>query len=55
MITQPIPTSFPCPTDDIFSLPTKEELVSALNDILSIPSKLKAELAKAGSKMSDNK
>lgn len=53
MITQPIPTSFPCPTDDIFSLPTKEELVSALNDILSIPSKLKAELAKAGSEIAE--
>ena len=39
-----IPSSFPCPTDDIFSLPSKEDLVNAFNQIAQIPSEIKSFL-----------
>ena len=32
-----IPSKFPCPAGDIISLPTKKELVDALNKIAQIP------------------
>ena len=38
-----IPTGLVCPEGDIFSLPTKAELVNALNDIVSIPAKVRAQ------------
>ena len=50
MTTQPtynvpqIPSSFPCPTDDIFSLPTKEDIVNAFNELAQIPSDIKSFL-----------
>ncbi len=50
--TVKVPSSFPCPTDDIFSLPSKEELVNAINSITQIPSKLKVYLVEAGSEIS---
>jgi hypothetical protein len=49
--TVQIPSSLPCPGDDIFSLPTKEDLVNALNKIAQIPSQLKVEMAKLGSEI----
>ena len=39
-----IPSSFPCPTDDIFSLPTKEDIVNAFNELAQIPSEIKSFL-----------
>ena len=39
-----VPSSFPCPTDDIFSLPTKEDLVNAFGEISKIPSEISAFL-----------
>ena len=38
-----IPTGLVCPEGDIFTLPTKAELVNALNDIVSIPAKVRAQ------------
>ena len=46
--TVQVPSSFPCPPDDIFSLPSKEELVNFINSIAQIPSKLKVEMVKLG-------
>ena len=37
-----VPSAFPCPPGDIFSLPTKEDLVNAINKIAQIPGELKA-------------
>jgi len=47
-MTVQIDTAFACPNDDIFSLPTKEDLVNAINKITQIPSKLKVEMVKLG-------
>ena len=47
-MTVQIDTAFVCPNDDIFSLPTKEDLVNAINKIAQIPSKLKVEMVKMG-------
>jgi len=47
-MTVQIDTAFACPNDDIFSLPTKEDLVNAINKIAQIPSKLKVEMVKLG-------
>lgn len=47
-MTVQIDTAFACPNDDIFSLPTKEDLVNAINKIAQIPSKLKVEMVKMG-------
>ena len=38
------PTAFGCPPETIFSLPTKEEIVNAINKIAQIPSKLRVYL-----------
>ena len=51
-ITLQVPSSFACPNDDIFSLPTREDLVNAINDIAKIPSELKAEAVKLGDELS---
>lgn len=47
-MTVQIDTAFACPNDDIFSLPTKEDLVNAINKIAQIPSMLKVEMVKMG-------
>ena len=39
-----IPSAFPCPPGDIFNLPTKEELLNAINKIAQIPSEIKSFL-----------
>ena len=49
--TVQVPSSFPCPPDDIFSLPTKEELVKFINSIAQIPSKLRVEMVKLGKEL----
>jgi len=49
--TVKIDTSFACPNDDIFSLPTKEDLTNAINKIAQIPSKLKVEMVKMGEEL----
>ena len=51
---QPIPSSFPCPTDDIFSLPTKEDLVNGINDIGKIPSQLRVFLVEVGDEIAED-
>ena len=52
-LEETIAGSFPCPEGDIFSLPTKEEIVNAFNEIAALPGKMigkvqemKAEKAK---------
>ena len=50
-MTVQIDTAFACPNDDIFSLPTKEDLVNAINKIAQIPSKLKVEMVKMGEEL----
>ena len=48
MTTEPakieVPTMIPCPEGDIFSIPTKADLVNAFSKIGQIPSKLEAKL-----------
>lgn len=51
--TVSIPQELTCPEDDIFSLPTKEDLVNALNKIAQIPSKLRVEIVQLGDKITD--
>ncbi len=46
-----IPSEFPCPAGDIISLPTKKELVDALNKIAQIPSKLKVYMVELGDEL----
>ena len=48
-----IPSSFPCPTDDIFSLPTKEDLVNGITDIAKIPSDLRVFLVEVGDQITE--
>ena len=36
-LEESIPSSFPCPEGDIFSLPTKADLINAFNEIASLP------------------
>ena len=43
-LEESIPSSFPCPEGDIFSLPTKADLINAFNEIASLPGKLDAKL-----------
>ena len=38
-----VPTGLVCPEGDIFTFPSKADLVNALNDIVSIPAKLKLQ------------
>ena len=47
-MTVQIDTAFVCPNDDIFSIPTKKDLVNAINKIAQIPSMLKVEMVKMG-------
>ena len=51
--TTTIPSELTCPEDDFCSLPTKEELVNALNKIAQIPSKLKVEIVKLGDEITE--
>lgn len=51
-ITVQVPSSFPCPNDDIFSIPTREDLTNMTNKILEIPKDLKLEMAKLGDEIS---
>ena len=39
-----IPSALACPEGDIFSLPTKEEIVNAFNEIAAIPGQLQAKV-----------
>ena len=39
-----IPSALACPEGDIFSLPTKEDIVNAFNEIAAIPGQLQAKL-----------
>ena len=43
-LDEEISDSFPCPEGDIFSLPTKDEIVNAFNDILELPGKMMGKL-----------
>jgi len=43
-LEEEISDSFPCPEGDIFSLPTKDEIVNAFNDILELPGKMMGKL-----------
>ena len=43
-LQESIPSSFPCPDGDIFSLPTKADLINAFNEIAALPGKLDAKL-----------
>ncbi len=49
--TATIPTELSCPEADIFSLPTKEDLVNSFNKLAQIPSKLKVEMAELGDEL----
>ena len=40
-----LPLSFPCPTDDIFSIPKVEDLLKPLLEIAQLPDKLDAKIA----------
>jgi hypothetical protein len=44
-LTIELPTSLPCPTDDIFSIPKLEDLLKPLQEIAQLPEKLDAKLA----------
>ena len=39
-----IPSALACPEGDIFSLPTKEDIVNAFNEIAAIPGQLQAKV-----------
>ena len=41
---KPIPERFNCPPGTIFDLPTKEDLVNAIQDIAKIPADLRVFL-----------
>ena len=45
---KPIPEKFNCPPGTIFDLPTKEDLVNAIQDIAKIPSDLRVFLVEVG-------
>ena len=49
-----IPSSFPCPTDDIFTLPTREDLVNGINDIGKIPTQLRVFLVEIGDEIAED-
>lgn len=50
---KPIPSSFPCPSGTIFTLPTKEDLVNGINDIAKIPSELRVFLVEVGDQITE--
>ena len=39
-----IPSALACPEGDIFSLPSKEDIVNAFNEIAAIPGQLQAKV-----------
>ena len=39
-----IPSALACPEGDIFSLPTKEDIVNAFNEIAAIPGQLQGKV-----------
>ena len=43
-LKEAIPSGFNCPDGDIFSLPTKADLINTFNEIASIPGKLEAKV-----------
>ena len=43
-LKEAIPSGFNCPDGDIFSLPTKADLINTFNEIASIPGKLQAKV-----------
>ena len=43
-LEETISGSFPCPEGDIFSLPTKDEIVNAFNELASLPGKMVAKV-----------
>ena len=45
---KPIPERFNCPPGTIFDLPTKEDLVNAIQDIAKIPADLRVFLVEVG-------
>lgn len=52
--TVQVPTSFGCSPDTIFSLPTKEDLVNALNQIAQIPSQLRVALVTMADELTED-
>ena len=52
--TVQIPTAFACPNDDIFSLPTKEDLTNAINKIAQVPSKLRVAIVEMGAEIAED-
>ena len=52
--TVQIPTAFACPNDDIFSLPTKEDLTNAINKIAQVPSKLRVAIVEMGEEIAED-
>ena len=52
--TVQIPTAFACPNDDIFSLPTKEDLTNAINKIAQVPSKLRVAIVEMGEEITED-
>ena len=51
---KPIPSSFPCPSGTIFTLPTKEDLVNGINDISRIPGELRVFLVEIGDEITQD-
>lgn len=51
---KPIPSSFPCPSGTIFTLPTKEDLVNGVNDISRIPGELRVFLVEVGDEITQD-
>ncbi len=49
-----VPSAFPCPPGDIFNLPTKEELLNAINKIAQIPSEIKSFLVEKKDEISED-
>ena len=43
-LKEAIPSGFNCPDGDIFSLPTKADLINTFNEIASLPGKLEAKI-----------
>ena len=50
---KPIPEKFNCPPGTIFDLPTKEDLVNAIQDIAKIPSDLRVFLVEVGDQITE--
>lgn len=59
MITAPtynipqVPSSFPCPPGDLFSLPTRADLINLMNEIGKIPGEITAFILEQGEKLTE--